>query len=301
MKNLYPLIVLCFFGATAIAQQDPLYSQYMMNPFVINAAYAGYTTDLNASVMYRKQWAGFDGSPITMNANAHIALNKNKMGAGLIVLQDQIGADKITELNFAYSYHLPLSKSLNLSFGLQGGVVNYYSDYSHLKVTAGDAKFTNISEWKPNLGAGLLLHNDNFMIGLSVPKMLATSSTVGSLSTSLYNQHVYLYGSYLTQLSYRMKLKPWILLRAVNGAPLAMDYALSLKIDDSYTIGIFSRNLNTYGFLMQLNLGDKFRVGYIFELPTEKSIGTRYPTHELTLGIRIGVLSFHDLLEVKNF
>lgn len=301
MKNLYLLIFVTLISVSAVAQQDPLYSQYMMNPFIINPAYAGYTTDLNASVMYRKQWAGFDGSPITMNANAHISLDKNKMGAGLIVLQDQIGSDKNTEVTFAYSYHLPLTNTMKLSFGLQGGVINYHSDYSDLQVTAGDAKFSNISEWKPNLGAGLLLHNEKFMVGLSVPKMLKASTTVESLSTSLYNQHLYVYGAYLAQLTYRIKLKPWILMRAVSGAPLAIDYALSMKIDDSYTIGIFSRNLNTYGFLMQLNLGDNFRMGYVFELPTAKSVGTRYSTHEVTLGIRMGVLSFHDLLAVKNF
>jgi type IX secretion system PorP/SprF family membrane protein len=301
MKNLYFVLVLFFLSVSAFAQQDPLYSQYMLNPFIINPAYAGYTTDLNASVMYRKQWAGFEGSPVTMNANAHIALDKNRMGAGLIVLQDQIGSDKNTEVNVAYSYHLSLSTSMKLSFGLQGGVINYHSDYSDLNITAGDSKFSNLSEWKPNLGAGLLLHNEKFIAGLSVPKMLKSSTTVESLSTGLYNQHLYVYGAYLAQLSYRIKLKPWILMRAVAGAPLAVDYALSVKIDDSYTIGLFTRNLNTYGFLMQLNLGDSFRMGYVFELPTEKSVGTRYPTHELTLGIRMGVLSFHDLLAVKNF
>jgi hypothetical protein len=74
-----------------------------------------------------------------------------------------------------------------------------------------------------------------------------------------------------------------------------------MKIDDSYTLGLFTRNLNTYGFLMQLNLGDNFRMGYVFELPVEGSVGTQYTTHEITLGLRFGVLSFHDLLAVKNF
>jgi len=301
MKNLYLIILFLLIGVTASAQQDPLYSQYLMNPFIINPAYAGYTTDLNASVMYRKQWAGFEGSPVTMNANAHIALDKNRMGAGLIVLQDQLGADKNTEVNFAYAYHLPLSNRMKLSFGLQGGVINYHSDYSNVNYNPNDAKFTNINEWKPNFGAGLLLHSDKFMVGVSVPKMLKATTTIESLSTGLYTQHLYVSAAYLAQLSYRIKLKPSILMRGVQGAPLAIDYALAMKIDDSYTLGLFTRNLNTYGFLMQLNLGDNFRMGYVFELPVEGSVGTQYTTHEITLGVRFGVLSFHDLLAVKNF
>jgi type IX secretion system PorP/SprF family membrane protein len=64
-----------------MAQQDPLYSQYVLNPLLINPAYSGMTKDLNASVTFRRQWVGFDGSPTTANANAHMALGKNRMGA----------------------------------------------------------------------------------------------------------------------------------------------------------------------------------------------------------------------------
>jgi type IX secretion system PorP/SprF family membrane protein len=301
MKKTLLFLLLVISGVHVFAQQDPLYSQYMMNPLLINPAYSGMTTDLNASVMYRKQWAGFDGSPTTFNANAHIALATNKMGVGLIILQDQIGADKTTEVTATYAYHLPLSETLKLSFGLQGGVINYHSDYSDIKFNPADAKFTNMSEWKPNIGSGFLLYSDRFMVGLSVPKMLKATSNIESVTTSLYNQHVYLFAAYVVPLSYRIKFKPWILARTVSGAPVSLDYAASIKVDDSYTLGLFSRNLNTYGFLAQINLGDNLRLGYVFELPGKNSVGTHYTTHELTLGVRLGVLTFHDLGAIRDF
>jgi type IX secretion system PorP/SprF family membrane protein len=301
MKKNLLFFLLVISSVPAFAQQDPLYSQYMMNPLLINPAYSGMNTDLNASVMYRKQWAGFEGSPVTFNANAHISLAENKMGAGLIVLQDQIGTDKTTEITATYAYHLPLNENLKLSFGLQAGVINYYSDYGDLKFNPADARFTNTSEWKPNFGSGFLLHNEKFMIGLSVPKMLKATSSIESFSTALYNQHAYLFAAYVFQLSYRIKLKPWVLARAVSGAPMSLDYAASIKIDDSYTLGLFSRNLATYGFLTQINLGDNLRFGYVFELPTKKSVGMQFTTHEITLGVRLSVLSFHDLGAVRSF
>jgi type IX secretion system PorP/SprF family membrane protein len=300
MKKILLFLLLVISGVSVFAQQDPLYSQYMMNPLLINAAYSGMTTDLNASVMYRKQWAGFEGSPVTFNANAHIALATNKMGAGLIIMQDQIGTDKTTEVTATYAYHLPLNETLKISFGLQGGVINYHSDYSDIKFNPADAKFTNSSEWKPNIGSGFLLYNDKFMVGISVPKMLKATSTIESLSTGLYNQHVYLLGAYVFPLSYRIKLKPWILARAVSGSPLSIDYAASLKVDDSYTLGLFTRNFSTYGFLAQINLGDNLRFGYVFELPGKNSVGTQYTTHELTLGVRLGILTFHDLGAIRD-
>lgn len=301
MKKNILLLLLLISGVKIYAQQDPLYSQYMMNPLLINPAYSGITTDLNASMMYRKQWAGFEGSPVTLNANAHIALANNRMGAGLIILQDQIGTDKTIEVTATYGYHIKLNNDLTLSFGLQGGVINYQSDYDDLKINRADTKFSNISEWKPNIGAGLLLHNQRFMVGLSVPKLLKATSVGESVSTALYNQHAYLFAGYVVQLSNRIKLKPWVLARTVSGAPISFDYAASLKVDDSYTLGLFTRNFSAYGFLAQINLGDTFRFGYVFELPTNKSVGTQFTTHEITLGVRLGVLTFHDMAMIRNF
>ncbi len=301
MKKNILLLLLLISGVKIYAQQDPLYSQYMMNPLLINPAYSGITTDLNASMMYRKQWAGFEGSPVTLNANAHIALANNRMGAGLIILQDQIGTDKTIEVTATYGYHIKLNNDLTLSFGLQGGVINYQSDYDDLKINRADTKFSNISEWKPNIGSGLLLHNQRFMVGLSVPKLLKATSVGESVSTALYNQHAYLFAGYVVQLSNRIKLKPWVLARTVSGAPISFDYAASLKVDDSYTLGLFTRNFSAYGFLAQINLGDTFRFGYVFELPTNKSVGTQFTTHEITLGVRLGVLTFHDMAMIRNF
>lgn len=300
MKKLLTLFVF-FFCVTAMAQQDPLYSQYINNLLVINPAYSGSTTDLNMSAMYRKQWVGFEGSPATFNATGHIALSNNRMGAGLIVLQDKIGSDKTSEITFTYGYHLPLNNEMTLSFGLQGGAINYYSDYSDLKINPADSKFTNQSVWKPNFGTGFILKNEKFLVGFSVPKLLKANSTVEQLSTSLYNQHAYALGAYVFQVSYRMKLKPWVLARMIKGAPASLDYGASVKIDDSYSLGFFTRNFETYGTFAQINFGDHLRFAYVFELPTKNSVGTQFTTHELTMGVRLSTLSFHDLDKIRNF
>lgn len=300
MKRLL-ILLLSFASLTAMAQQDPLYSQYINNPLLINPAYTGSTTDFNASVMYRKQWAGFEGSPVTMNANAHMALSNNKMGVGLLVLQDQVGADKTTEVTFTYGYHLPLSTDLKLSFGLQGGLINYQTDYSDVTFNPADGKFVNQSEWKPNLGTGLILRSEKFMLGLSVPKLIKATSVIEDYSTSLYNQHAYALAAYVFQLSHRIKVKPWVMARMVSGAPVSFDYAASLKVDDSYSLGLFTRNLNTFGTFAQINLGDNIRFAYAFELPTGKSVGTQFTTHEVTVGVRFGLLNFHDLTTIRNF
>jgi len=295
-------MVLWMMTLAAWCQQDPLYSQYLFNPFILNPAYAGYSKDLTALAAYRVQWTGFDGAPVTMNATGHIALMENRMGLGLTALTDEIGSDKTTQMLVSYAYHLLLSNNQKISFGLRGGMVNYKGDYSALKVDETDPKFqSNLSEFKPSVGAGIIYSSDHIYAGFSVPNLLNASATIDDTPVILYSRHAYLHLMYVLTVSSRLKVKPFVLARAVQGSPVNVDFGATLSADDSYTIGMFTRSMNTFGFMAKLHLGDVMRIGYIFELPTNKSVGTSYATHEFTIGVRMSVMRFHDLTAVADF
>jgi len=144
------------------------------------------------------------------------------------------------------------------------------------------------------------LMSDKFIIGLSVPRMLPSKINSGSQQFELYNQHFYLFGSYVHNINERLRFKPSLLLRGVKGAPLSADVALNLNINMLHTVGVFVRNLNAYGVLLQTMLGEKLRLGYVFELPSNKSVGAQFTTHEIQLGLRMGVLNFHER-SLSNF
>lgn len=298
-KTLSFLFIGC--SLSAWAQQDPLYSQYLTTPLLINPAYTGYSRNLSGSVAYRKQWAGFDGSPETVNAAGHIALADNRMGLGLIMLQDKIGSDNTTEMQFTYGYHVPLRNDLQLSFGLQGGMINYRTDYSSLTINPDDPKFSNQSEWHPTIGAGMMVSSEKFLFSISMPKMLKRSTDADSIATGLYNRNFYAMGAYVWQMNYRLKFKPWVLLRGEPNAPLSYDAGIAMTADNSYTLGLFTRDLGTLGFMAQIELGDHFRIGYVFELPTGESVGTRFTTHEFMIGAQMRLFRFHDLTGIRNF
>lgn len=288
---------------TTQAQQDPLYSQYIFNPFIINPAYAGFSKDLTGLAAYRVQWAGMDGSPVTMNASGHIALADNRMGLGLTLLQDKIGTNKTNEFLVSYGYHISFRNNSRVSFGLQAGVVNYRNDFNDLTIDKNDPKFqSSISEFSPSFGAGIIYSSDKFYLSVSVPKMLdGKTTTSDNIDVVLYSQQLYGLGSYLFTLSHRLKLKPFVMARYTAGAPVSTDFGVELNADDSYTLGLFTRSLHTYGAMMKINLGDMLRVGYIFELPTDKSVGLNYTAHEITVGIRTRLLRFHDLSTISDF
>jgi len=305
MKKLLPIIFL-FVGSAAFAQQDPLYAQYINNPMVLNPAYAGLNNNFNASISYRNQWAGFEGNPTTVNVNSHVSLVNNRVGAGLLIVQDKLGNTSNTELQAAFSYKLPLDKDRTLSFGMQTGFINFQNNYHKLNLAdQNDAVFTQTENiTKPNLGVGAILKSERFMIGASIPRLLSTSISVSTANTiqdyQLYNQHYYVFASYIYFLNEDIRLKPSTLIRAVKGSPLSFDLNFAANINEKYTAGIFTRNFNAYGIQLQAKFSEKFRFGYTFELPTNSSVGTQFTTHELFFGIVMPTFDYHDR-SISNF
>jgi type IX secretion system PorP/SprF family membrane protein len=302
MRSSFLLLLFSLCCYSSFSQIDPLYAQYLNNPLLINPAYSGFNNQFNASSSYRKQWAGFEGSPETLNVNAHTSLNDKKMGAGLIVLQDKIGSAKNTEVHATYSYRLDLNNKY-FSFGLQAGVVNFKNGNSNLNIydPSDPAFYGSINTTKPSFGAGAILHSDRYFIGISVPRLLKVQTPYNSIEGQLYTQHFYGMASYNIFINEHVRFKPSVLLRGVKGAKLSTDLNVAFNINEKYTAGVFSRNFNTYGLLAQMKLGEKYRVGYVFEVPTNSSVGSRFTSHEITFGINLAVFQFQDQLAVNTF
>lgn len=277
---------------SSFAQQDPIYASYMMNPLAINPAYAGSNNMLNGTLQYRTQWAGLDANPTTINFSSHMSVYRNQMGVGLMVIQDKLGDTKNTEFQGVFSYKIPVNKAW-LSFGMQTGFIRYETDPSQLTIRdPGDPAFGELTETKFNTGVGILLKSDNYMVGLSVPRLLPATVSQGGQSIELYQQAYYLFGSYAWLFNENIRFKPSVLMRATQGSPLSYDLNATFTFKEMYTGGIFTRNFNTFGLLAQVVV-KKFRLGYVFELPTG-SANLNFTTHEITVGIGMDVLPFHD-------
>lgn len=268
---------------------------------MINPAYAGLNNRFNGSVGYRTQWMGLEGQPQTINATLHTSLLQNKVGAGLVFSNDKIGSISTTEVNAAFAYKLQLEKSV-FSFGMQAGVQNFNSSLNGINpFDQDDDLFLNGERGtRINLGAGLALKSEKFFVGLSVPRLLPATFKSGDQEFDLYNQHLYLMGAYIHYLNEHIRLKPTVLLRGVKGAPASVDIAMNLNFNGIHTAGIFTRNFNTYGVMLQTLLKEQYRFGYVFELPTGKSVGTQFTTHEIMLGIQLSAFSFHER-SLSNF
>jgi len=276
-----------------IAQQDPIYAQYLNNPLTINPAYAGINNQFSARVQYRTQWAGIEANPKTFNFSSNISIAQNKVGVGLMVLQDNIGDLKNTEMATSFSYKIKFEDTY-LSFGMQAGFVRQSNDPSMLTIRdPGDPSFAPYTSTKFNLGTGLMLKGEKFRVGLSVPRLLPATVNSGGQDIELYKQYYYFFGAYNFRINDKLWFKPSTLLRGTQGAPISTDVNATFTFRDYYSGGIFTRNFKTYGVLLQA-LFKQYHLGYVFEVPGSKDSSLRFTSHEITLGVSLGLLTYHD-------
>ncbi|HMJ69658.1 MAG TPA: PorP/SprF family type IX secretion system membrane protein [Cyclobacteriaceae bacterium] len=275
------------------AQQDPIYALYFNNPLTINPAYAGANSMLNATVQYRTQWAGIDSKPSTINFNSHMSVLNNKGGVGLMVLQDRIGETKSTEVSTMYAYKIKLNWA-TMSFGMQAGFTRYTSDPALLTIRdSGDPSFNPIRATNFNVGSGLLFKGEQWVAGISAPRMLPASVTQSGTTINLYDQNYYLFGSYGFFVSEKFRIRPSVLLRAAKGLPLSADINASVVIQENYSAGLLTRGFKTYGFQFVAVIND-LKLGYVLELPGSSASSLHFTSHEFMLSLSMGVMRYHD-------
>ena len=264
------------------AQQDPMYSQYMYNMMSVNPAYAGSKGGIHALLLHRQQWTDIEGAPTTQNFTIHSPFMDDKMGLGLNVVNDKIGVSSRLDIQAAYAYKIQLSES-NLRFGLQAGVTRWNNDWNDIQtLTANDPSFVNGSETilKPNFGFGAYWYSEKYFAGISVPHILNNSLNEDEGDAEQI-RHMFLNGGALFTLNDQLKLKPSVLLKYVEAAPLQADFNLELVISDRVWTGVSARVWDGMVAMIQVNLKDHFWVGYAYDYPFTELRTVTNGSHEV--------------------
>lgn len=311
MKQIQSIILsACCLGLLLVcqqlqAQQEPMYSQYMFNMLQINPAYAGNRATSNVTALYRKQWVSVEGAPTTATISWDKRKTGSNIGYGLQLYNDRLGIESNTGLQGFYSFRIPFKSSF-LSFGVNGGLVNYRADISQLNTTmAGDPLFQeDIKSWLPTAGVGVLYASENWYAGISAPSLLKskTSYNLPSKSTSsIFNQHFFLTTGYIYQASEAVKFKPSILIKAANGAPIQYDLNLNAWILDVIGFGASYRTGDSFVGMLELQISPIFRLGYAYDYTTSNLKTFSNGTHELMLRYEFGIESEQRVLSPRYY
>jgi len=277
MKKLNILLILLTASLSMMqAQQESQYTQYMYNTLTINPAYAGSRGVLSISGLHRSQWIGLDGAPKTQTLNFHTPVTK-KVGLGFSVVNDEIGNGTNEETNFdgVFSYTISTSAIGKLSFGLKVGGQFLNVNFNQLKNYRPDLAngLENVDKkFSPNIGAGIYYHTDSFYAGLSAPNLLKTEHFDESGENNTYlatrRMNLYLITGYVLDINQKLKFKPALLLKGVNGAPLQADLSANFLFNDRFSLGAAYRWDASVSGLFGFQISDKFMLGLAYDRET---------------------------------
>jgi len=285
------------------AQQDPQYSLYQFNQMVINPAYAGARDAIAVVMDVRKQWVGFDGAPTTIGASIHAPVLNNKLGLGLNVISDQIGAKSITGAYGNFAYILKLSNRTKLSFGVRAGYLNYKFDFSKVNYKdANESTITDLSNTNKgtlDIDAGLFLKSNSFFMGLSATHLNQSklysidytgtnaAGTPQNFNTSyVLNPHLFFIVGKAFAFNENFIFSPSVNIRHIQQTNSA-DINLNFLVKKRVWLGVYHRFDYGFGALVQVYATEKLRIGYSFDtgMGSKKRLGA---SHEIMIGFDFG-------------
>lgn len=273
------------------AQQDSEYSQYMYNTVSINPGYAGSRGMLSAFGLYRNQWAGIEGAPETLNFSINSPIGLKRVGVGLNFVSDRIGPSSEDIIAADFSYSIPIfNPETKLSFGIRAGINMFNLDVNKLDVeNPNDVNLTNLSLTSPIVGVGFYLHSRKWYLGVSSPNMLETEHYDEIVvSTAREKMHFYAIGGYVFDLNRDLKLKPAFMLKAVEGAPLAVDVSANFQLYERFSLGASYRWDAAVGILAGFNVSDNLMIGYAYDYDTTPLQRYNSGTNEIFLRFELG-------------
>lgn len=288
--NIFILTFTLSFPLTLMAQQDPIYSQFMYNGLAINPAVAGSAETFSATALYRKQWMGIKGAPETQTLSIDAPVYGKKIGLGLSVINDKVGVTQNLVMNTLYAYRIQFKEGI-LSMGLQAGINNYKADYTSVQTNPqngiDDAFASNVNRMIFNFGSGLYYYSKRLYAGFSVPHILnqsldGTVDQAGGVPSRQY-RHYFLTAGYVFDAGKNFKIKPSALLKLASGAPVQIDINSNFWYKEMYCLGVSYRTNDSFTVLLQLQVARQLRVGYAYDYITSKLSQFTTGNHEIML------------------
>ena len=293
----------------AKGQQLPQYTQYALNPYLINPAVAGTEDFIDIRAGYRSQWTGFEDAPRTAFLTAHTNFSpvqtlhpsrydtRNKVGAGVTAVRDQAGPLSLTIARLTTAYNFTLSdQGLRVSVGLSGGLRTFSFDPDGFTDNLPDANDPtvqqSVSRSSLDLGSGVWVYNTSAYAGVSSSQLfsVARDSPTGNGKLdpgATSRRHYYAMAGARVRLGRSAYMVPSMLMKLVSGAPLSVDLSSKLVLSDRFWGGLNYRSEESFAVFAGLLLSERVSLSYSFDLVTSQIRNAAAGSNELHIGYRI--------------
>jgi type IX secretion system PorP/SprF family membrane protein len=317
LRSIFPVIVLSFIFGAAYAQQVPMYSQYMMNGFLINPSFAGRDGATTVNLTVREQWVGMTGAPSTYAASFQTRILKNsfiskstsvkkdivkptkggKVGLGGYIFNDNNGIMRRTGIQAAYAYHIPLGNTAgvpnSLSFGLALTAYQFAINTEGLIFNPDDPLLNTYdrSVFIPDFNFGASFTTTKYYVGFAMTNIFRGSLMVADTSTSSRNElgNFFLTGGVKIPLNPEWMLEPSAFIKASDMFMTSVQLDLTTRVyfKDDYWAGVSYRTNDAVIMMMGLRY-DRYYFGYAFDFTLTDIRSQSLGTHEISLAVKFG-------------
>jgi len=309
-SSLLAIIIFVFIALNSNAQQVPLYSQYMMNGFLLNPAVAGSEGYTAINITAREQWLGIKNAPKTQAVSGQTRLLKNsyiskgasikkrqrmssrsgKVGLGGYVFNDKNGAINRTGIQFSYAYHIRMRRS-QLSFGLSAIAYQFFIDNNSIVFETQDNfyDFAEKSIFIPDAAVGVYYTDPNLYAGISVTQVFQSALRLGEKGYAEYKMQRYYYtiAGYDIIINDYFTIEPSFLLKTTSNFSYQLDINTKFVFNEEYWAGISYRTGGAIILMGGVKV-DKYFFGYAFDYSLSSIQRRTYGSHEFMIAVNFG-------------
>jgi len=294
-KKIVACLAICLLTKVGVAQQLPVFTQYIFNKYLFNPAVTGTEDNFSATANYRYQWQGITDAPRTYVLSVHGPHKFKSFGLGGALYTDVTGPTSKTGMYLSYAYHIRVSEEIKLSLGLSGGLMQYRLDGTKINLAdPGDLTLANtlMTRRVPDFGFGAYLYHKKFFCGLSVPQFIQAKldfSDDGTQTLSNLTSHFYFNSGYTFQVNSDFALEPSMMIRYAHPVIPQLDVAAKGIYNKNYFIGIMGRSQNGLSVLAGFqSTNGKFNFGYSYDINTVGISAYSSGSHELMMKATFG-------------
>jgi len=318
LRSILPAIVLSFSFGAIFAQQVPMYSQYIMNGFLMNPSFAGRDGYTTVNLTVREQWVGMAGAPSTYAASFQTRILKNsfiskstavrkkivkptkggKVGLGGYIFNDNNGIMHRTGISLDYAYHIPMGRTggipNDLSFGLAMTAYQFAVNTTDPILSSQDDPLLNSydrSVFIPDFSFGASFTTTKYYVGFAMSNLLRGSILIADASSIKRNElgNYFLTGGIKFPLTPDWILEPSTLIKASDMLlkSIQMDLTARVYYKEDYWVGLSWRTNDAIIALMGLKY-DRFYFAYAFDFTLTDIRKQSFGTHELSLAVKFG-------------
>jgi type IX secretion system PorP/SprF family membrane protein len=298
-KLILSIIAFATIAVTAKAQDEAIFSHYVINPMLINPAYAGFNDNVQIFGHLRNQWTGFQNAPKTYALTVDLPMTE-KVGIGGVILSEKFGAlDRFRgQFNYAYRY---VGKGYKWSIGFSTEFHRSKLDASVNDQTANSLvdkndplvmqRIKGLTFFDASFGGAAVIQ-DKFLISASLPNLIR--KPVGVIDQGQPKQPSTLGKQFILMAGYRIKknqitFEPSLQMHKVLDSPFEVDVnAKVLAFDEKLVAAITVRpgNSGQVGLLVGTKQ-PSFSVYYSYNSSLAQFNAYERNGHEVTLGLTL--------------